>query len=214
MLNCEALLDLIKQFTVFERNKREDKKTGLTKIETVKKIAYYHQYYAVRRAVERTLYAVGKSIEVKEVKIIYSYPRAAEDPAPYGDKVSGKIGVIWHTQGSGKSLSMVFYSGKIILVLDNPTVVVITDRNDLDDQLFDTFAGCKQLLRQEPVQAQDREDLKNKLKVAGGGIVFTTIQKFFPEDGSETYDLLSDRKNVVVIADEAHRSHFLLAVFY
>ncbi|MBU0545715.1 type I restriction endonuclease subunit R, partial [Patescibacteria group bacterium] len=114
----------------------------------------------------------------------------------------------WHTQGSGKSLSMVFYAGKTVLALENPTIVVITDRNDLDDQLFDTFASCKQLLRQVPVQAQNRGDLKKLLKVAGGGIVFTTIQKFFPEDGSVDFDLLSARKNIIVIADEAHRSQY------
>ncbi|KKQ80327.1 MAG: Type I restriction-modification system restriction subunit, partial [Candidatus Moranbacteria bacterium GW2011_GWD2_38_7] len=119
-----------------------------------------------------------------------------------------KAGVVWHTQGSGKSLSMVFYAGKIVLELNNPTMVVITDRNDLDDQLFDTFASSKQLLRQQPMQVSNRGDLKEKLKTAGGGIIFTTIQKFFPEDGGETFDLLSDRKNIIVIADEAHRSQY------
>ncbi len=203
MLKPEILLDLVKHFTVFEKDKKEDANTGLTTVETVKKIASYHQFYAVRKAVESTLAAVGKELKTKEPDAPYLL--AAEERESFG---SGKIGVIWHTQGSGKSLSMVFYTGKIILVLDNPTVIVITDRNDLDDQLFETFAGSKQLLRQEPTQAQDREDLKNKLKVAGGGIVFTTIQKFFPEDGSQTYDLLSNRKNIVVIADEAHRSHY------
>jgi type I restriction enzyme R subunit len=121
---------------------------------------------------------------------------------PIGDR---KGGVVWHTQGSGKSLSMVFYTGKIVLDMDNPTVVVITDRNDLDDQLFDTFAASKQLLRQEPVQAENREQLKNLLKVASGGIVFTTIQKFQPDEGN-VYEQLSDRKNIIVIADEAHRT--------
>jgi len=183
MLRPDVLLDLIKQFTVFEKTKREDPDTGLTVIETAKKIAAYHQYYAVKRAVASTKVAAG-------------------------DSGSRKGGVVWHTQGSGKSLSMVFYSGLVVLELDNPTVVVITDRNDLDDQLFDTFAGCKQLLRQDPVQAESREHLKKLLKVAGGGIIFTTIQKFSPEDGSEKFDLLSDRKNIVVIADEAHRSQY------
>jgi len=115
---------------------------------------------------------------------------------------------VWHTQGSGKSLSMVFYTGKIVLELNNPTVVVITDRNDLDEQLFETFAGCKQLLRQEPVQANSRADLKKLLKTTGGGIVFTTIQKFSPEDGENDFDLLSVRENIVVIADEAHRTQY------
>src|SRR5690606_29775249 len=117
-------------------------------------------------------------------------------------------GVVWHTQGSGKSLSMVFYTGKLVLSLNNPTVVVITDRNDLDDQLFDTFASSKSLLRQEPVQAKDRESLKDLLKVASGGIVFTTIQKFLPNTGKDEYDQLSDRTNIVVIADEAHRTQY------
>ena len=118
-----------------------------------------------------------------------------------------KGGVVWHTQGSGKSFSMVFTSGKIVRALDNPTILVITDRNDLDDQLFDTFAASKQLLRQEPVQAYNRDDLKELLKVASGGIVFTTIQKFQPEEGN-VYEELSDRRNIVVIADEAHRTQY------
>ena len=118
-----------------------------------------------------------------------------------------KAGVVWHTQGSGKSLSMVFYTGKIVLALDNPTVLVITDRNDLDDQLFDTFAASKQLLRQEPVQAKDRDHLKALLKVAAGGVVFSTIQKFQPEEGN-VYDQLSSRPNIVVIVDEAHRTQY------
>lgn len=183
MLRPDVLLDLVKQFTVFEKTKKEDSKTGLTSVETVKKIAAYHQYHAVKKAVESTKDA------------------SREDG-------SRKAGVVWHTQGSGKSLSMVFYAGKIVLELDNPTVVVITDRNDLDDQLFDTFAGSKQLLRQEPIQANNRVHLKKLLKTAGGGIVFTTIQKFSPEEISENFELLSERKNIVVIADEAHRSQY------
>ncbi|HOH23240.1 MAG TPA: type I restriction endonuclease subunit R, partial [Bacteroidales bacterium] len=123
---------------------------------------------------------------------------------PVGDR---KGGVVWHTQGSGKSLSMVFYTGKIVLAMNNPTVVVITDRNDLDDQLFDTFAASKQLLRQDPVQAENRNHLKELLKVGSGGVVFTTIQKFQPEEGN-VYELLSDRENIVVIADEAHRTQY------
>ncbi len=136
------------------------------------------------------------------------------DPAEYGlpdvkvqtagDK---KGGVVWHTQGSGKSLTMVFYTGKIVLAMNNPTVLIITDRNDLDDQLFDTFAASKQLLRQEPVQAENRDHLKDLLKVASGGVVFTTIQKFQPDDGN-VYEMLSDRTNIVVIADEAHRTQY------
>jgi type I restriction enzyme, R subunit len=183
MLVPEALLDLIRYFTVFEKNKKEDPKTKQITIETVKKTAAYHQYYLVNKAVQATMRAT----------------------AEHGDR---KIGVAWHTQGSGKSLSMVFYSAKVVLALDNPTVVVITDRNDLDDQLFDTFAASRSLLRQEPVQAESRTHLKELLRTAGGGIVFTTIQKFFPADGGEMQDLLSDRKNIVVIADEAHRSQY------
>ena len=123
---------------------------------------------------------------------------------PVGDR---KGGVIWHTQGSGKSLSMVFFAGKIILSLDNPTILVITDRNDLDDQLFDTFAASRQLLRQDPIQAENRDHLKQLLNVASGGVVFTTIQKFMPEEGN-IYPKLSDRRNIIVIVDEAHRTQY------
>lgn len=181
MLNPITVLDLVRSFIVYEKSKKEDK-NGIVTIETVKKIAAYHQYYAVNKAVERTI-------------------RASREG---GDK---KGGVVWHTQGSGKSLSMVFYTGKIVLALNNPTVLVITDRNDLDDQLFDTFASCGNLLRQEPVQIENRDDLKQKLKVAGGGVIFTTIQKFQPDEGN-VYDMLSDRRNIVVIADEAHRTQY------
>ena len=182
MLNQKTLLDLIRHFIVFEKTKREDLKTNLTVIETAKKLAAYHQYFAVNKAVESTIRAASGS-------------------------GSRKGGVVWHTQGSGKSLSMVFYTGKIVLVLDNPTILVITDRNDLDDQLFDTFAASKQLLRQDPVQAENRGHLKELLKVASGGVVFSTIQKFQPDEGN-VYEQLSDRKNIVVIADEAHRTQY------
>jgi type I site-specific restriction-modification system R (restriction) subunit/very-short-patch-repair endonuclease len=133
-----------------------------------------------------------------------SYGVAGVKSQPEGDR---KGGVVWHTQGSGKSLSMVFFTGKIVLALDNPTVVVITDRNDLDDQLFDTFASSTELLRQEPKQIENRNDLKEKLKVASGGVIFTTIQKFSPEEGN-VYETLSERENIVVIADEAHRTQY------
>lgn len=324
MLNPATLLDLIRHFIVFEKMKREDAETAITTIETVKKMAAYHQYYAVNRAVESTLRAVDihsiphynhpalavippqeanlvkespesylpapppgiycvyailcdndsiyigqtsdlrkrwkehlagvasahtkkfKPIKIvhyetvnsrreavqlekewktgygrKRIKRLIESGRARQAGGlpgvvkqPSGDR---KAGVVWHTQGSGKSLSMVFYTGKIVLVLDNPTILVITDRNDLDDQLFDTFAASKQLLRQEPVQAEDRNHLKELLKVASGGVVFTTIQKFQPDPpapGSthagegNVYELLSDRKNIVVIADEAHRTQY------
>ncbi len=152
-----------------------------TKKETIKILAGYHQYFATNKAIES------------------SYK------ATVGNR---KAGVVWHTQGSGKSLTMVFYSGKLILSrkLENPTIVVITDRNDLDDQLFRTFSACSDLLRQKPVQASDKKDLKEKLKVASGGVIFTTIQKF--QDDTTDYPLLSERKNIIVIADEAHRSQY------
>ena len=208
MLNKETLLDLIRHFIVFEKSKKEDKESGIITIETVKKLAAYHQYYAVNRAVESTIRASGHlsksefSHAVMESPESYGVPGVKQQSS--GDR---KGGVVWHTQGSGKSLSMVFYTGKIVLALDNPTIVVITDRNDLDDQLFETFASSKQLLRQEPVQAENREQLKELLKVASGGVVFTTIQKFQPEEGN-VYEQLSYRNNIIVIADEAHRTQY------
>lgn len=185
MLDKEVLLRLIRYNTVFEQEEKKDEKTGLLSVVKVKKIAAYHQYYAVEKAVKETLRATHEH---------------------EGDR---KIGVIWHTQGSGKSLSMVFYTGQIVVEPDmkNPTVVILTDRNDLDDQLFTTFGNCKQLLRQTPVQAENREHLKELLKVSGGGIVFTTIQKFAPSVGN-VYETLSERSNIVVVADEAHRSQY------
>lgn len=170
----------------------------------MKKIAAYHQYYAVNAAVTSTLRAAGAQTgnKVAESPASYGLPNVTNQPS--GDQ---KAGVVWHTQGSGKSLSMVFYTGKIVLALDNPTILVITDRNDLDDQLFDTFAACKQLLRQEPQQAESREQLKSLLQVASGGVVFSTIQKFQPEAGN-IYECLSERRNIVVIADEAHRTQY------
>lgn len=207
MLNKETLMDLVRSFTVFEKTKTEDLKTKITKIETVKKVAAYHQYYAVNKAIESTIRATGinkwcdgpmrespKNYGLKDVK-----------SQPIGDR---KAGVIWHTQGSGKSLSMVFYVGKVVRMLNNPTIVVITDRNDLDDQLFGTFADCKQLLRQKPVQAEDGEKLKGLLSVNSGGVIFTTIQKFQPEEGKNVYETLTERSNVIVIADEAHRTQY------
>jgi type I restriction enzyme R subunit len=151
----------------------------------VKKMAGYHQYHAVNLALESTVAAAGES----------------------GDR---RVGVVWHTQGSGKSLTMAFYAGRVVLhpAMKNPTVVVITDRNDLDDQLFGTFARCHELLRQQPEQAQDRAHLRDLLHTASGGVVFTTVQKFFPTEGEDQHPLLSDRRNIVVIADEAHRSQY------
>ena len=214
MLNPLTFIDIIRHFIVYEASKHEDSETGLTVIRTVKKIAAYHQYYAVNRAVASTMRAAGYAqaaqlpvaapwpASLQEVPKAYGLPSVREQPVH--DK---KAGVIWHTQGSGKSLSMVFYTGKVVLTLDNPTVVVITDRNDLDDQLFTTFAASKQLLRQEPVQAESRDHLKQLLRVASGGIVFTTIQKFQPDEGN-VYDVLSNRNNIIVIVDEAHRTQY------
>lgn len=194
MLNKHTLLDLIRHFVVFEKS---DSKT-------LKKVAAYHQYYAVNKAVESTVTASGSN----------------------GDR---RGGVVWHTQGSGKSLSMVFFSGKLIIEprMENPTLVILTDRNDLDEQLHETFTNCQQLLRQEPQKAESRKELRQLLKVASGGIVFTTIQKFMPmptdivqpenenvvNEPSVEYigadiQALSERKNIVVIADEAHRSQY------
>lgn len=185
LLNQETLIKLIRYNTVFEREEIKDEKTGILSQIKIKKVAAYHQYYAVEKAVQQTLRATHEE----------------------GDR---KIGVVWHTQGSGKSLSMVFYTGQIVVEpeMQNPTVVILTDRNDLDDQLFETFGNCVSLLRQKPVQAENRDHLKELLKVIGGGIVFTTIQKFYPEKGSNVFDTLSDRKNIVVVADEAHRSQY------
>lgn len=212
MLNKKTLLDLIRHFTVFEKSKTLSSPLGdqgaITTIKTVKKLASYHQYYAVNRAVESTLRASGYHYRNKKLEEIGFTPESYNLPGvkgqPAGDR---KGGVVWHTQGSGKSLSMVFYAGKIVLEMDNPTILVITDRNDLDDQLFDTFASSKQLLRQEPVQAENRDQLKELLKVASGGIVFATIQKFQPEVGN-VYETLTSRENVIVIADEAHRTQY------
>nr|WP_236861490.1 type I restriction endonuclease subunit R [Candidatus Magnetominusculus xianensis] len=173
----EKLLDIIRYFIVFE----SEKDSNINKI--IKKLAAYHQYFAVNNAVEKTRTAASLK----------------------GDR---RAGVVWHTQGSGKSLSMVFYAGKIIQVLDNPTVVLLTDRNDLDGQLFGVFSNCSDIIRQIPKQAQDRADLKKLLSVASGGVIFTTIQKFLPENKGDKYPMLSDRRNIVVIADEAHRSQY------
>jgi type I restriction enzyme R subunit len=209
MLNKETLLNLIRHFIVFEETTRTDTATGMQQKQTVKKLAAYHQYYAVNRAVESTLRASGYGHKIAEKGRIAaetpeSYGLPGVKKQPLGDR---KGGVVWHTQGSGKSLSMVFYTGKIVLAMDNPTVLVITDRNDLDDQLFDTFAASKQLLRQTPVQAENRERLKELLKVASGGVIFTTIQKFQPEEGN-IYETLSERANIIVVADEAHRTQY------
>lgn len=202
MLDKATLLDLIRHFIVFEKNSKEDPVTKQISISTVKKLAAYHQFYAVNAAVISTLRAAAETTSLAQSPA--SYGLGDVHTQPKGDR---KAGVVWHTQGSGKSLSMVFYTGKIVLALNNPTIVVITDRNDLDDQLFDTFAASSQLLRQEPKQVEDRQQLKELLKVASGGVIFTTIQKFQPEEGN-VYETLSERRNIVVIADEAHRTQY------
>ncbi len=202
MFNIATLLDLIRHFIVFERSSKEDLKTGQISISTVKKLAAYHQYYAVNAAVVSTLRAATPFMGVALTPASYGLGDVRSQPK--GDR---KAGVVWHTQGSGKSLSMVFYTGKIVLALDNPTILVITDRNDLDDQLFDTFAASAQLLRQTPTQVEDRKQLKDLLRVASGGVIFTTIQKFQPDVGN-VYETLSERTNIVVIADEAHRTQY------
>jgi type I restriction enzyme R subunit len=175
LLAPERLLPYLRHFVVYE-----DEAGGVAK-----KLAAYHQFFAVDRALEA----------------------AVEASRPDGDK---RAGVVWHTQGSGKSLSMTFFAGRLVLepALENPTIVVITDRNDLDDQLFGTFARCAELLRQDPVQAESSAHLKRLLSVAAGGVVFTTIQKFLPDEGGGRFPRLTDRRNVVVIADEAHRSQY------
>jgi len=193
-------LDLVRHFIVFED-------WGGGKL--TKKMAGYHQYHAVNAAVEETIRASRQQLAEKERlreregTWIVQGPKGAKP----GDR---RIGVVWHTQGAGKSLSMAFYAGRIILhpEMNNPTIVVITDRNDLDDQLFGNFARCQELLRQPPVQAESRVDLRDKLRVDAGGVIFTTIQKFFPEEKGDTHPVLSKRRNIVVIADEAHRSQY------
>jgi len=191
-------LDLLRYFIVFEDSGRG---------QLSKKMAGYHQFHAVNVALDETLRAArrGRADRVSGSRGHYS---AGEQPG--GEEGDRRVGVVWHTQGSGKSLTMAFYAGRVILhpAMENPTIVVLTDRNDLDDQLFGTFARCSDLLRQPPVQAADRADLRSKLAVASGGVVFTTIQKFLPEAKGDRHPVLSDRRNVVVIADEAHRSQY------
>jgi len=211
-------LYFVRHFIVFE-----DEGAG----KLTKKMAGYHQFHAVNVAVEETLRAARRAAEHRAADVLGQYKAGHQPGGEPGDR---RVGVVWHTQGSGKSLTMAFYAGRVILhpAMENPTIVVLTDRNDLDDQLFGTFARCHDLLRQSPVQAADRADLREKLKVVSGGVVFTTIQKFMPPSaapspqpspsgrgGSEAegegdwrMPVLSDRRNVVVIADEAHRSQY------
>ena len=187
-------LALLRDFIVFE-----DDGGG----RLAKKMAGYHQFHAVETA-------VGETLRAAELRVREERGRYESGRKPGGNPGDRRIGVVWHTQGSGKSLTMAFYAGRIIRepAMANPTVVVLTDRNDLDDQLFGTFARCRDLLRQPPVQADSRADLRNKLAVEAGGVVFSTIQKFFPDEKADRHPLLSERRNIVVIADEAHRSQY------
>jgi type I restriction enzyme R subunit len=196
LLAPRRFLDLVRDFLVFEDD-------GGGRI--VKKMAGYHQFHAVQVAVGETLRAaeLGRMRDAAEGR----YEAGRKPGGKPGDR---RVGVVWHTQGSGKSLTMAFYAGRIIRepAMENPTLVVLTDRNDLDDQLFGTFSRCAELLRQPPVQAESRAHLRELLAVAAGGVVFTTIHKFFPEEKGDRHPRLSERRNIVVIADEAHRSQY------
>ena len=184
-------LVLLRDFIVFDDD-------GSGKL--IKKMAGYHQFHAVRAAVEETFRAAKLQRDTSKAS-------EARHGGALGDR---RIGVVWHNQGSGKSLTMAFYAGALVRHpdMENPTIVVLTDRNDLDDQLFGTFSRCQELLRQDPAQAESRADLRSKLSVNVGGVVFTTIQKFFPAERGDSHPILSDRRNIVVIADEAHRSQY------
>ena len=190
-------LVLVRDFIVFD-----DDGSGIL----AKKMAGYHQFHAVRVAVKETL----RAAELHQHWIGEERGRYEAGRNPGGEPGDRRIGVVWHTQGSGKSLTMAFYTGAIVRqpAMENPTIVLLTDRNDLDDQLFGTFSRCQDLLRQPPVQAENRADLRRRLSVESGGIVFTTVQKFFPEKKGDTHPILTRRRNIVVIADEAHRSQY------
>ena len=192
-------LAMVRDFIVFD----DDGSGSL-----VKKMAGYHQFHAVKVAVDETLRAA--KLQRAEVRVAEEGGQHEAGRKPGGELGDRRIGVVWHTQGSGKSLTMAFYAGAIVRepAMENPTVVVLTDRNDLDDQLFGTFSRCQDLLRQPPTQAESRADLRSKLSVNAGGVVFTTIQKFFPEEKGDAHPTLSERRNIVVIADEAHRSQY------
>ncbi len=199
---CEPrrFLALVRDFIVFE----DDGSAA-----PAKKMAGYHQFHAVEAAVAETLRAAESRRPGPELSEGVT-GRYESGRRPGGDPGDRRVGVVWHTQGSGKSLTMAFYAGRVVRepAMANPTIVVLTDRNDLDDQLFATFSRCRDLLRQPPVQAGSRADLRRKLAVESGGVVFATIQKFFPEEKGDRHPTLSDRRNVVVIADEAHRGQY------
>ena len=195
----QRFLDLLQHFIVFE----EDPDSGaLHKI-----IAGYHQFHAVNAAVQETVRASGMS----ESGVLREDAGAYWTGQAHGGKPGDRrAGVVWHTQGSGKSFSMLFFAARVVRhpAMRNPTLVVLTDRNDLDDQLFGQFQRCADILGQTPVQARDRENMRELLAVASGGVIFTTIQKFMPETKGERFEKLSDRRNIIVIADEAHRSQY------
>ena len=197
-LEPSRFLSLIRDFIVFEDHGRGA---------VAKKMAGYHQFHAVDRAVAETLRATEMQRAINPPRGLEDRSSGIESKNRSGDR---RIGVVWHTQGSGKSLTMAFYAGRIVREpeMKNPTIVILTDRNDLDDQLFGTFSRCRELLRQTPVQAENRQDLRKRLAVGSGGVIFTTIQKFFPEEQGDQHPLLSERSNIVVIADEAHRSQY------
>ncbi len=193
----QRFLGLVRDFIVFEDDGGR----------LAKKAAGYHQFHAVEVAVAETLTAAELRRRAGLAEEAGRYEAGRKPGGKPGDR---RIGVVWHTQGSGKSLTMAFYAGRIVRepAMENPTIVVLTDRNDLDDQLFGTFSRCKDLLRQPPMQAESRAHLRQLLSVAAGGVVFTTIHKFFPEEKGDRHPALSDRRNIVVIADEAHRSQY------
>ncbi len=195
----QRFLDLLQHFIVFE----EDPDSGaLHKI-----IAGYHQFHAVNAAVEETVRASGMTLVTERYRDEAGrYWAGRMNGGKPGDR---RAGVVWHTQGSGKSFSMLFFAARVVRhpTMQNPTLVVLTDRNDLDDQLFGQFQRCADILGQTPVQAGGREHLRELLNRASGGVVFTTIHKFMPEKG-EAMPELSARQNIVVIADEAHRSQY------
>ncbi len=195
----KRFLDMLQHYIVFEEDQETDR---IHKI-----VAGYHQFHAVNAAMLETVRASGMPMSgsgasTADADSKYDWTKGGKP----GDR---RAGVVWHTQGSGKSFSMLFYAGRMIRnpAMQNPTIVVLTDRNDLDDQLFGQFQRCYELLSQMPVQAQSRDKLKELLTVTSGGVVFTTIQKFMPDKG-ERMPALSDRRNIVVIADEAHRSQY------
>ena len=199
MCQRDRFLTLVRDFIVFD-----DDGSG----RLAKKMAGYHQFHAVEAAALETLRAATLRRELR--RVAEPKGRYENGGQPGGDPGDRRIGVVWHTQGSGKSLTMAFYAGRIARepMMENPTIVVLTDRNDLDDQLFGTFSRCQDLLRQTPVQARNRADLRSRLAVEQGGVVFTTIQKFLPEEKGDRHPKLSPRRNIVVIADEAHRSQY------